>query len=171
MVRGLGIGADRIALRLAEPPDARRLLDWRNHPATRAVSLTSHEISAAEHAAWFEHALADPHHVVLIVLHGGHESGVVRFAIDSDAAHVSIAIDPAHQGAGLGVMILRAGEQWLQEHRPAVRRLIAHILPENTPSHRIFRDAGYICERLCYVRQRDAQCVGVRLAGSDPIAR
>jgi RimJ/RimL family protein N-acetyltransferase len=29
------------------------VLPWRNHPAVRAVSMTTHEIQPAEHAAWW----------------------------------------------------------------------------------------------------------------------
>ena len=39
-------------LRPAAEADRDRVLAWRNHPQVRAVSLTQHEITPAEHAAW-----------------------------------------------------------------------------------------------------------------------
>jgi len=72
-------------LRPAAEADRDRVLAWRNHPQVRAVSLTQHEITPAEHAAWWDRALADPTRRVLIYERDGVPSGVVTF-FDLDAA-------------------------------------------------------------------------------------
>ncbi len=51
------------------------MLGWRNHPAVRAVSLTTHEIQPAEHAAWW----AARSGTVLIYEEDGIPAGVVIF--------------------------------------------------------------------------------------------
>ncbi len=67
-------------LRRATPSDADQVRRWRNHPDVRAMSLTTHEIGAPEHAAWFAAAIVDPGRAILIYEHAGQAAGVVTFA-------------------------------------------------------------------------------------------
>lgn len=66
-------------LRPAEERDRDAVRVWRNHPAVRAVSLTRHEISAGEHAAWWAGLSADATRRVLVYDRGGVPSGAVNF--------------------------------------------------------------------------------------------
>ncbi|MEU5564231.1 GNAT family N-acetyltransferase [Micromonospora musae] len=66
--------------RPADDGDVRRMLQWRNHPQVRGVSLTSHEIGLDEHTAWWTKARVDPDRRVLMHLHRGVPAGVVTFA-------------------------------------------------------------------------------------------
>lgn len=66
-------------LREATDSDVDDIRRWRNQPPNRDVSITSHEITAAEHAAWWAKASADPTRRVLIYERGGVSSGVVNF--------------------------------------------------------------------------------------------
>lgn len=66
-------------LRAAHEGDRDAVRAWRNHPQVRAASLTRHEISADEHAAWWERALADPTRRVLVYERSGVPSGSVTF--------------------------------------------------------------------------------------------
>jgi RimJ/RimL family protein N-acetyltransferase len=66
-------------LRPATPADADDIRRWRNHDDVRAVSLSTHEITAAEHNAWFASVLTDPERQVLIYEHAGVPCGVVTF--------------------------------------------------------------------------------------------
>ncbi|MGD7705826.1 GNAT family N-acetyltransferase [Microlunatus sp. Y2014] len=66
-------------LRPATDADADRVRIWRNHPEVRRVSLTRHEISEAEHFAWWARVAADPTRLVLLYERGGEPSGVVTF--------------------------------------------------------------------------------------------
>jgi len=50
---------------------------------------------------------------------------------------------PEEAGRGLGTALLRAGTQWLQEHRPNASRVHAEIHCENVASLRAFSNAGY----------------------------
>lgn len=66
-------------LREATTDDVNLMLSWRNQETNRQVSKTSHEITAAEHAAWWSRVRADPTRRVLIYLHDDRPAGVVTF--------------------------------------------------------------------------------------------
>lgn len=66
-------------LRKATDADVRSMLVWRNQERNREVSITSHEITAEEHAEWWARASIDPKRRVLIYERGGLRSGVVNF--------------------------------------------------------------------------------------------
>jgi RimJ/RimL family protein N-acetyltransferase len=63
-------------LRPAAYADRDLILPWRNHPAVRAVSLTTHEIKPEEHARWWEKRWRD---VLIYVDDEGTPAGVVIF--------------------------------------------------------------------------------------------
>ena len=60
--------------------------EWRNQPANREVSTYQHEISAAEHEAWWQRASADPSRRVLVFEEEGRARGVVNFFDIADVA-------------------------------------------------------------------------------------
>jgi RimJ/RimL family protein N-acetyltransferase len=71
--------------------------------------------------------------------------GVLRFDFDEQqGAIVSIYIDPARTGQGMGKGLLRAGVAWLVCNRPDVRQVFAEILPENMASQALFRSVGFV---------------------------
>lgn len=67
------------SLRPMTREDLLRVLAWRNHPDIRSVMLNRHEISLAEHRAWFERASCDPTKRLLIFDEGGNALGFVSF--------------------------------------------------------------------------------------------
>ncbi len=89
------------------------------------------------------------HHdrVALIALLGNDIVGVGRYERlpDSDDAEVAFVIEDAHQGRGLGSVLL--------EHLTAIgrevgiKRFVADVLPDNRRMIRVFLDAGYAPER------------------------
>lgn len=66
-------------LRTATDDDVDTIRRLRNQQANRDVSITSHEISADEHAAWWAKTSADPSRRVLIYTRAGATAGVVNF--------------------------------------------------------------------------------------------
>ncbi|NUR97299.1 MAG: peptide chain release factor 2 [Kribbellaceae bacterium] len=66
-------------LRTATDDDVEIIRELRNQQANRDVSITSHEISADEHAAWWAKASVDPSRRVLIYTRDGTTAGVVNF--------------------------------------------------------------------------------------------
>lgn len=147
-----GLGAQRVACALlrshlsvtrAGVHDEGRLLAWRNHPATRSVSHNRDPIDASDHARWFAHVRADPARLLMVGHIGARPVGVIRFDLNARRqAEVSLYLDPALQGIGLGTALLAAGEtaarRWSE---PA--GFIASVLASNPASARLFAAAGY----------------------------
>lgn len=141
---GLFLLRGPVALRRALPSDARRAWAWRNHPVSRRYSVDPTVIPWDTHEAWWARSLASPSRVLLVATSAGSDVGVLRYDLAGDEAVVSIYLDPALGGLGLGSIVLRAGTAWVREHLRAVRAIQAVILPENAPSIRSFKAAGYV---------------------------
>jgi spore coat polysaccharide biosynthesis predicted glycosyltransferase SpsG/RimJ/RimL family protein N-acetyltransferase len=149
-----GRGAARVArelnrlagvdLRRATLHDAELLHRWRNDPSVRAVSHTTDEIPWETHVRWLESSLARGDRHVLVAERRGRPLGTLRFDVSGDRATVSIAVDPALHGSGLGPAILDAGDAWLEANDARVRTCRAEIRDGNDASVRAFLAAGYL---------------------------
>ena len=142
-----------IAIRRAEAGDCASIWRWRNDPAARAVSVDSREIPWADHRDWYAQSLQNSARAILIGMTSDGPCGCVRFDRADGAAVVSIFLDPARLGRGLGAHLLRAGERWLRANWPDVRRIEATILPDNVRSQRAFAKAGYERDAALWVRR------------------
>ena len=71
------------------------MLSWRNHPDVRRVSLTDDVIQAAEHAAWWAAATADPARRVLIYSDRDQPCGVVLFDLRGEVPSWGFYLDVA----------------------------------------------------------------------------
>lgn len=133
-----------ITVRPAEPGDERRILDWANDPAARAVGFAPEPIPPDVHHAWFGHRLADPGlGRIWIGLEDGRLIGVVRVEPAADGPLVvSIALDPAERGHGRSGPLLAAG---LAAARSVLPRATfrAWIRADNRPSRALFERAGF----------------------------
>lgn len=155
----LALQADRLQVRPATMDDAALLHAWRNHPATRAVSADSREITFEAHCAWLNQTLADPQRHLLLGEIGKRPVGSIRFDRQPTAqAEVSLYLDPHLHGLGLGPHLLRAGQDWLRANAPdgATLRLLARVLPGNLASARLFETAGYAGGPTLYTRSLSA---------------
>lgn len=147
-----GLGVTRVALRLlrdmlsvrdATPDDAALMFAWRNHPATRGVSRDPAPIAWDDHVAWVERVVADADRTLLIAVVGTIPVGVVRFdprdAVSCPpSCEVSLYLDPALHGLGLGQRMVLAGEA-----RLAPLDIHAEVMDGNSGSHGMFARAGY----------------------------
>lgn len=143
-----GLGARRVALRMlassvtvrpATTDDAGRMHRWRNDPATRAVSRQAEAINWDSHITWLDRTLADPARTLMIGMVGQVPVGVIRFdTLDEGSAEVSLYLDPALVGLGLGKAMLLAGEAAVGS-----REVLAEVLDGNIGSARLFESAGY----------------------------
>lgn len=144
-----GRGAMRVALRMlagslrvipATFEHAGLMHAWRDHPATRGVSRNAEPIAWNDHIAWLERMLADPSHALMVGIVGDTPVGVIRFdRLDAASAEVSLYLDPALHGLGLGRAMLLAGE------RAAAAGIDVHaeVLEGNDGSAALFDSAGY----------------------------
>ncbi|MCX7001474.1 MAG: GNAT family N-acetyltransferase [Candidatus Sumerlaeota bacterium] len=135
-----------IALRPAEPEDARLLFNWRNDDLTRQVSFHSEKISWEEHIVWYNNSLSSTSRQIFIgeVLPDQSPCGQVRFDLLSpEEAEISIVIAPEWRGKGLGKKIISAGVEKFHVENPAVLTIIANIKPENAASKKVFQHCGF----------------------------
>lgn len=123
--------------------DAERLLRWANDPAARAASLSTAPIAWDAHVTWLRGRLRDPNCDLLVVCDtDGEPFGMVRFDLRGDEAVVSVNLDPAARGRGLGARALAAACRGLFARR-RVGRVRAIIRVENRASRRAFEKAGF----------------------------
>ncbi|WP_427017226.1 GNAT family N-acetyltransferase [Pseudarthrobacter sp. P1] len=85
--------------------------------------------------------------VALVITHGGEIIGVGRYdRLDNPAeAEVAFNISDAHQGRGLGSILLEHLAAAAREN--GISRFIAEILPENRKMLQVFSEAGYEVHR------------------------
>lgn len=69
-----------LTLREIQKEDLPQVLTWRNHPQVRQHMLTQHEISAEEHAQWFNTLQQDTQRHVVLVHEGNQALGLAHFA-------------------------------------------------------------------------------------------
>jgi succinyl-CoA synthetase alpha subunit/GNAT superfamily N-acetyltransferase len=86
---------------------------------------------------------AQPDHLVLVAERGGLLIGIAQYdrIPDSDLAEVAFVVDDAHQGVGIGTLLL---EYLASEGRKnGLKRFAADTLLENNLMLQLFRDAGF----------------------------
>lgn len=149
-----GRGAQRIALRLDSPiakdgrpiylrpatiGDAETMLRWQHQPEARRHARTTEAPDEITHRAWLGARLTSPDCLLNLVMHDEEPVGVLR--LDRKGAkgwEVSILVDAAHHGHGVGAAALAAARRLVPE-----ASLLAEVLPENAASHALFLSAGY----------------------------
>ncbi len=125
------------ALRPAGPADSAQVLGWNGAAEVRARSLDPRPIDPADHARWFAARLADPACALWIVEVAGAPAGVVRVDGLPDAARISIAVDPAWRGRGVGRAAIALA------CRAAGVPVVAEIRLDNHASVAAFAAAGF----------------------------
>ena len=132
-----------LSLRHAIEDDAIDIFNWRNDPFALKMTLRQDAISFDVHKKWFDDTLVDKKVVMLIGVCNEERMGVCRFSTsdDWDYADVSININPAYRGKGLGTIFLgQAITVYLQTH---TQKLFARIKNSNQASIRIFEKCDF----------------------------
>lgn len=137
-----------VRLRPVESADETITLAWQRQPETRRFARDSSVPTAESHRAWFADRRTDPDCLFHIVLHGGEPAGTVRLDRRDEGWEVSIAIDAARHGGGVGRAALALARRLVPESP-----LLAHILPGNDASRALFARAGYAPDGPWYVNR------------------
>jgi UDP-2,4-diacetamido-2,4,6-trideoxy-beta-L-altropyranose hydrolase len=142
---GLAMVSSTLALRPAIQQDALALLVWRNAEITRRHFRNSSPIEPERHSEWWRRCLLSPLCRLLVARCGNQDVGVLRLDLDASGtlAEVSLYLDPALHGLGVGSALLKAAQAWTLHNDPAIERLVAEVLPGNEASHAAFRTAGF----------------------------
>ena len=136
----LGTAESAVSVRRATAADERLLLEWSNDPVVRAMGFHPGQITEEHHARWFSAKLADRNATLFIgMLDGELPAGQVRFDADRAAleAIVSISVDPALRGGGLGDRLLEAAITAYRDQHPDLA-IIAEVREDNVRSQRLF---------------------------------
>ena len=125
--------------------DMRDIWEWRNHPDIRRCFFNTVPVSWEEHQQWFHQKVSDPLSRIYVARSAeGAKIGVIRFEPEGDGAQVSVHLNPAFLGHGLGAGVIRAGtERFQTDVRP--QRVVAKIIKGNAASMKAFAKAGYQC--------------------------
>jgi UDP-2,4-diacetamido-2,4,6-trideoxy-beta-L-altropyranose hydrolase len=133
-------------LRPADAGDAFLLWGWANDAATRAQSFQSEAIPWDDHRRWLARRLTSEACRIYILEWKTIPVGVVRYdRIDAAMARISFAVDRDFRGQGLGLKLLEMSRP-LASRDLAVESFEAETLPENAPSRKVFRRAGFLEE-------------------------
>jgi UDP-2,4-diacetamido-2,4,6-trideoxy-beta-L-altropyranose hydrolase len=150
------LGCTGVDIREASEDDSRKVFEWRNHPAIRAVSRTADIIDWESHRRWFDAVLSSTDRCLLIGQVDGIPVGVVRFDTQAEQAEVSIYLVPDANMSGLGRNLLLSAERWLGANRPNVKRILAQVLGHNDRSRRLFSGAGYQVDSTGFLKRLQA---------------
>lgn len=128
--------------------DGRLIWRWRNEAQARRSSPDPARIPLARHLEWFDRKLQAADCAILIAKDAkGRPVGQVRLDLgQGGVATVSITVDKAARGRGVGTEILQSIPAKVKGRR--VRRLIAFVKPDNLASVLAFLRAGFRFRRL-----------------------
>lgn len=131
-------------IRPIRPDDAELLVDFYSRVSERSKYLRffapTPDLSPGEVQRFVQVDHND--RVALVLLVGQRMIAVGRFdRIDPAQAEVAFLVEDAHQGRGIGQILLEHLAQAGRER--GVERFMAEVLPENTRMIRTFREAGY----------------------------
>lgn len=133
----------KIDIRFATAEDCQSIFDWRMDEHSQAMFFDNRNTTFTKHSLWFDRSLQDPQVKIYIGEVVGQKIGVCRFSYstEEDWSEVSINMNPAARGRGLGQKFLL---QCVDHYFEASRfDLIAKIKPHNKASVKIFEVAGF----------------------------
>ena len=136
-----------VSLRRARIADSERLLGWRNDPDTRRWYIHPARVPRRDHQAWLSRKLADRDCRIYIAETRRAPIGQLRLERAGRAAEVSLSVDGAARGRGLGALMLRRAVAAARREFHATR-LVAYVRPENVASAVAFLKAGYRFTKL-----------------------
>ena len=122
--------------------DWRRLLEWRNHPATRSKSFSLEEIEQEAHQCWLRSNLEDGDNYFFIGELNGDPVGQIRFDSVAGGYETSVGLAPEAMGRGLGGALICLGCREVFKAEPGVR-IFARVKEANAASRAVFAKAGF----------------------------
>ncbi len=123
--------------------DIQTVFEWQTAPSTREHAVNPQPPTWDEHQEWMERRISDTDKPYMIAWLGGERVGFVRLDKSrhpdyADVDEISIVIAPDKTGQGLGKTML---QQFVEQFKIP---MLAHVLPNNTRSHRLFLAVGFV---------------------------
>ena len=136
-----------IALFEATIGDAKIILEWRNDPVSRRMSQNTRKVGAREHLKWMNFVLKSQRTILLVAKDTKtfERLGAITLYLTEKytSADISINLNPAHRGQGLGAKCLVEVEKYISVEYPQIKNINAKIRIENTASINTFSRVGY----------------------------
>jgi len=128
-------------LRNAREDDCRLIWEWRNDPASLAVSFSSEPIPWEQHMKWFK--TYDPNRKMYVAENiDGVPIGQIRFDFKGNEAVASITIDEKFRGKGYGSRLIRFASKRTFTFS-GIDLIHAYVKQSNEASVRSFKNAGF----------------------------
>lgn len=136
-----------VTLRAATQNDRKDIWHWRNCPQARKNSFNSKPVLWREHKKWFDSKFRSRKVKIYIAEQGTRKVGVIRFEGKRKLSTVSINLNPAFFGRGLGSKIIKIGTIKFLSERLGIAKVMAEIISDNMASQKAFEKAGYVFTR------------------------
>ncbi|HET7326661.1 MAG TPA: GNAT family N-acetyltransferase [Nocardioidaceae bacterium] len=131
-------------LRPIHPEDAEKLVEFygRVSDQSKYMRFFAPYPKLSDRDVWRFTHVDHQQRVAFVVTVGADIISVGRYdAIDAEAAEVAFLVEDAHQGRGLGQLLLEHLAQAGREN--GLKKFVAEVLPDNARMVQVFRDAGY----------------------------
>lgn len=140
------------------------LWEWRNEAATRGASYSTGLIRYEDHLRWFGMRLEDANTRILIALDAEDRPiGYARLDINGNQAEISLSLDRAFRGRGLGKALVETATRFAVKEVGIVS-VIAYVKQDNETSQSAFERAGFVRMATLKVAGVDS----VRMVYRDP---
>lgn len=137
------MGHASVSVRRMCKSDLQLVFSWRNHPDIRRFMLTQHEITFAEHSAWFDCASCDDSFALLVIEENKQPIGCVIFSgvlknSTADWSFYSAPLNPR----GKGVFICSAALDFAFSEL-GVHKVFGKVIDFNHASVRMHKRLGF----------------------------
>jgi hypothetical protein len=149
--------------------DKDMIRSWRNHEEVAKYMYTDHEISVAEHEAWFKKVLADPSCRYWVIQYGGGDSGLLSISqIDwhNSRCYWAFYVNPEARVRGLGSFAEYSVLRYVFEELK-LNRLCGEVLNFNQAVLNMHKKFGFVQEGILrqhvlkHGQWHDVVCVGM----------
>lgn len=150
-----------VAIREAQPDDARLIWEWANDPSVRANSFNPAPIPWEAHIRWYKNRLASPLTRFWLLIVKDEPVGQIRYDKEREgkSAEISFSVSREHRGKGYGVELIgRTCQRACVELD--VEEITALAFAENAASHQAFLRNGFKSSELVTIDGR--QCYQLR---------
>ena len=111
----------------------------------KKYSLNSEKEELEKHKKWYEFWLKSPYYLIYVIKDlKGKVVGQIRYEIDGEISIISIYLDKANRGKGLGKTFVERSIEGLKTEKEDVELIVAYILEENDISKKMFLNFGFL---------------------------
>ena len=155
--KGYRFESERLSFRGIAVEDAETIVGWRNEPKNYKNFLNAKPITLESHLAWFRRYLNDSSRYDFMIFESGKPIGTCGLsAIVDKSCEANIMIgDVSCRGKGYATEACKAITEVAFDEL-GVDRVVAHILPHNTASIKMFQSCGFFESERIFTKERSS---------------